>query len=49
MSPLLDPLEQCIGFGWDEANTRKNWERHCVSPEEAEDIFFREPLVVRTG
>jgi len=42
-----DPLESCTGFDWDEANTDKNWERHRVTPEEAEDVFFNEPLVVR--
>jgi uncharacterized protein len=42
-----DPLERCTGFDWDEANTCKNWETHRVSAEEAEDVFFREPLVVR--
>jgi uncharacterized DUF497 family protein len=44
----VDPLETCVGFNWDEANTHKNWERHQVTPEEAEDIFFHEPLVVRS-
>jgi hypothetical protein len=43
----LDPLETCTGFDWDDANTHKNWERHRVVPEEAEDVFFHEPLVVR--
>ena len=43
-----DPLENCIGFDWDEDNTHKNWERHEVTPEEAEDIFFLEPLVIRS-
>ena len=43
----VDPLESCTGFDWDEANTHKNWERHEVTPEEAEDVFFREPFVVR--
>ncbi len=42
-----DPLGECIGFDWDESNTVKNWERHKVTPEEAEDVFFHEPLVVR--
>jgi uncharacterized DUF497 family protein len=42
-----DPLEACVGFEWDEENTQKNWERHQVTPEEAEDVFFQEPLVVR--
>jgi uncharacterized DUF497 family protein len=43
-----DPLSDCIGFDWDEANTLKNWERHQVTPEEAEELFFHDPLVVRT-
>ena len=42
-----DPLENCIGFDWDDANTSKNRERHQVTPEEAEDVFFHAPLVVR--
>lgn len=42
-----DPLESCSGFEWDESNAHKNWERHQVSPEEAEEVFFHEPLVVR--
>ena len=28
-------------------NAQKNWERHQVTPEEAEDVFFAEPLVIR--
>ncbi len=43
-----DPLDSCVGFDWDEANAQKNWERHAVTPEEAEDVFFHEPLVVRS-
>ena len=42
-----DPLDVCTGFEWDEANAHKNWERHRVALEEAEDVFFNEPLVVR--
>ncbi len=42
-----DPLHGCTGFEWDEANARKNWERHRVTPEEAQDVFFNDPLVVR--
>ena len=26
----------------------KNWELHRVTPEEAEDVFFNEPLIVRS-
>ena len=43
-----DPLTSCIGFDWDDGNIQKNWERHRVTPEEAEDLFFHEPLVVRS-
>ena len=42
-----DFLTSCIGFDWDDGNIRKNWERHRVTPGEAEDLFFNEPLVVR--
>jgi uncharacterized DUF497 family protein len=42
-----DLLESCIGFDWDGGNLHKNWERHRVAVEEAEDVFFQEPLVVR--
>jgi hypothetical protein len=43
-----DPLGECVGFDWDESNIAKNWERHRVTPEEAEDVFFQEPLVVQS-
>lgn len=44
----VDPLENSTGFDWDEANTVKIWERHRVTPAEAEDIFFHQPFVVRS-
>lgn len=44
----VDPLENCTGFDWDEANTVKIRERHRVTPAEAEDIFFHQPFVVRS-
>jgi uncharacterized DUF497 family protein len=44
---VADPLSECVGFDWDEGNSSKNWDRHKVTPEEAEDLFFQEPLVVR--
>jgi hypothetical protein len=43
-----DPLGECIGFYREESNTFKNRERHRVTPEEAEEFFFYEPLVVRS-
>ena len=42
-----DPFSECTGFDWDESNALKNWEKHKVTPEEAEDIFFGEPFVAR--
>jgi hypothetical protein len=42
----MDPLTNCTGFDWDEHNAIKNWDKHRVTPEEAEDIFFHEPIVV---
>lgn len=47
MAQRRDPLADCAGFDWDEGNLQKNWQGHQVTPEEAEEIFFREPLVVR--
>ncbi len=44
----MHPLDDCVGFDWDEANAQKNWERHRVTPEEAEEVLFNEPLVVRS-
>ena len=43
-----DRLESCVGFDWDEANIRKNWDRRRVTPEEAEDVFFQRSLAVRS-
>ena len=48
MPSRTDPLEACTGFEWDESNAGKNWARHRVSEEEAEDMFFNTPLVVRS-
>jgi uncharacterized DUF497 family protein len=42
-----DPIGDCVGFDWDESNSTKNWERHKVTPEEAEDVFFHDPLLMR--
>jgi hypothetical protein len=46
--PEKDPLAECTGFDWNEANVGKNWERHRVTPEEAEDVFFHDPLILRS-
>ena len=43
-----DPLIECTSFDWDESNALKNWEKHQVTPEEAEEIFFADPLALRS-
>jgi len=40
-------FSQIIGFDWDTANTKKNWEKHKVLPVECEQVFFNEPLLVQ--
>jgi uncharacterized protein len=42
-----NPLELCGRFDWDDWNVGKNWERHRVTPQEAEDIFFHDPMLLR--
>jgi len=42
-----NPLVECVGFEWDEWNSGKNWERHRVAPEEAEEVFFHDPCVLK--
>lgn len=42
---VLEALQWCVGFDWDEGNGEKNWERHRVSDGESEEIFFNDPLV----
>ncbi len=34
------------GFDWDEGNSRKNSDKHGVTPAEAEQVFFNEPLLI---
>jgi len=42
-----NPLVDCVGFEWDEWNSGKIWERHQVTPEEAEEVFFHDPFVMK--
>jgi len=35
-----------VGFDWDSGNARKNADKHGVSQLEAEQVFFKEPLLV---
>lgn len=47
MAERPDPLMACTGFDSDAGSVEKNRELHRVTPDEAEDMFFHEPLVVR--
>jgi hypothetical protein len=42
--PEFSPLDY-EGFEWDSGNVAKN-DKHGVEPEEAEEMFFNEPLLV---
>jgi uncharacterized DUF497 family protein len=42
---ILDDLQACKGFQWDEGNVSKNWERHQVTAAECEEVFFNRPLL----
>ena len=48
MGQSPDLLETCEGFDWDQDNAEKNWTSHRVTPEEAEDVFFNDPLIIRS-
>ena len=41
-----DNLPEFEGFDWSGGNGEKNWERHRVAPQEAEQVFFNLPLLV---
>jgi Uncharacterized protein conserved in bacteria len=38
--------QSIIGFDWDAGNLAKSHEKHGVSPREAEETFFNQPLLV---
>ncbi len=44
MQHILDLLSLCTGFDWDAGNIDKNWIKHGVSPDEAEQVFACDPL-----
>jgi len=44
VEPEFNPLD-FEGFEWDSGNVAKN-DKHSVEPEEAEEIFLNEPLLV---
>lgn len=40
-----DQLQKAAGFQWDSGNSRKSVHKHQVSCEEAEQVFFNQPLL----
>lgn len=44
---VLERLQACTGFDWDEGNLLKNWEKHGVPVAECEQAFFNRPLLAR--
>jgi uncharacterized DUF497 family protein len=38
-------LNRITGFDWDDGNARKN-DKHGVTASEAEEVFFRQPLLL---
>ncbi len=44
---MRNMLAQCVGFAWDEGNSRKNWIKHQVTPAECEQIYFNQPLIIK--
>ncbi len=39
-------LLNCVGFDRDDGTAEKNWIRHLVSRNEAEQVFFNVPLII---
>ena len=39
-------INSCIGFQWDKGNSEKNWEKHKVTKNACEQVFFNLPLLV---
>ncbi len=39
-------LNNCDGFAWDKGNINKNLDKHGVSKNECEELFFNQPLFV---
>jgi uncharacterized DUF497 family protein len=41
-------FDSIVGFDWDAGNSRKNEVKHSVMPSEAEEVFFNNPLLIRS-
>jgi uncharacterized DUF497 family protein len=45
---MVPDFSKLTGFEWDAGNTDKNPGKHKISNEEAEEVFFRHPVVMQT-
>ena len=43
--PDITTVPEFDGFDWSGGNAEKNWERHQVTPLEAEQVFFNTPVL----
>jgi uncharacterized DUF497 family protein len=43
---LIELLQECSGFQWDDGNIDKNWLKHEVASYECEQIFLNQPFIV---
>ncbi len=39
-------IETPVAFDWDAGNIDKNWDKHRVTPREAEEVFANRPLTI---
>lgn len=46
---MLELLESCHGFQWDQGNNEKNWVKHGVTQGEIEEALFNRPLIIALG
>ncbi|HEX7017741.1 MAG TPA: BrnT family toxin [Patescibacteria group bacterium] len=43
---MMNELPEPLIFEWDEGNEQKNWRKHNVTIEEAEQVFFDESKLI---
>lgn len=43
---LVERLDGCEGFQWDDGNSAKIWKKHQVAIIECEEIFLNRPFIV---
>lgn len=43
---MIEIVSDCIGFEWGDGNYAKNVQKHAVSKQESEQVFFNIPLLL---